>query len=147
VPTKNQVSDENPARNYDSSQDELDAVNHPKEPSSRVKLNHQHKQLLGDVNEGLRLRNRVVNQVSYNCYLSQYDPKKVKQALQDESWVVAMHNKLHQFIKNDVWSLIPRPLDHKIIGTKCIFKNKSNEHGNIVRNKARLVAQGYTQIE
>jgi hypothetical protein len=44
-------------------------------------------------------------------------------------------------------TLVPRPEDHDIIGTKWIFKNKPNEHGTVVRNKARLVAQGYTQIE
>lgn len=38
-------------------------------------------------------------------------------------------------------------MDVNIIGTKWIFKNKSDEHGNIVRNKAKLIAQGYTQIE
>src|SRR3954468_20065899 len=37
--------------------------------------------------------------------------------------------------------------DHNIIGTKWIFKNKQDEYGNIIRNKARLVAQGYSQVE
>jgi hypothetical protein len=58
-----------------------------------------------------------------------------------------MHDELHQFTRNDVWSLVPQPADHNIIGTKWIFKNKSYEHSTVVRNKARLVAQGYTQIE
>jgi hypothetical protein len=58
-----------------------------------------------------------------------------------------MHEELHQFTRNDVWSLIPCPHNHNIIGTKWIFKNKSDEHGTAIRNKARLVAQGYTQIE
>jgi hypothetical protein len=39
-----------------------------------------------------------------------------------------MHEELHQFTWNDVWSLIPRPHDHNIIGTKWIFKNKSDEY-------------------
>jgi hypothetical protein len=34
-----------------------------------------------------------------------------------------------------------------IIGTKCVFKNKQREDGEIVRNKAHLVAQGYSQVE
>ena len=34
-----------------------------------------------------------------------------------------------------------------MIGTKWIFKNKSDEHGIVIRNKSRLVAQGYTQVE
>jgi hypothetical protein len=43
--------------------------------------------------------------------------------------------------------LASRPADHNIIGTKWIFKNKLDKHGTVVRNKAHLVAQGYTQIE
>ena len=34
-----------------------------------------------------------------------------------------------------------------MIGTKWIFKNKSDEYGTVIRNKSRLVAQGYTQVE
>ena len=34
-----------------------------------------------------------------------------------------------------------------MIGTKWIFKNKSDEHGTVIRNKSRLVAQGYTYVE
>jgi hypothetical protein len=58
-----------------------------------------------------------------------------------------MHYELHQFTRNDVWTLVPRLAEQNIIGTKWIFKNKTDEHGTVVRNKARLVAQGYTQIE
>jgi hypothetical protein len=47
-----------------------------------------------------------------------------------------MHDELHQFTRNDVWTLVPHLAEHNIIGTKWIFKNK-----------ARLVAQGYTQID
>jgi hypothetical protein len=46
----------------------------------------------------------------------------------------------YEFARNDVWTLVPRPVDHDIIGTKWIFKNKLDEHGIVVRNKARLVA-------
>ena len=58
-----------------------------------------------------------------------------------------MHEELCQFVHNDVWTLVPRPNNVNVIGTKWIFKNKSDEFGTITRNKARLVAQGYTQIE
>jgi hypothetical protein len=34
-----------------------------------------------------------------------------------------------------------------IIGTKWVFRNKQDEFGIVIRNKARLVAQGYTQVE
>ncbi|KAK0574914.1 hypothetical protein LWI29_030861 [Acer saccharum] len=58
-----------------------------------------------------------------------------------------MQEELNQFERNEVWTLVPRPKTTNVIGTKWIFRNKSDEDGNIVRNKARLVAQGYSQIE
>src|ERR1044072_4960944 len=58
-----------------------------------------------------------------------------------------MQDELSQFTRNEVWNLVPRPEGINVIGTKWIFKNKSDESGTVTRNKARLVAQGYTQIE
>ena len=58
-----------------------------------------------------------------------------------------MHEELHQFVWNDVWELVLRLKGVNVIRTKWIFKNKSDEHGTIIRNKSRLVAQGYTQVE
>jgi hypothetical protein len=99
----------------------------PADPPKRswVKHNHPPQQLLGTIDEGRRLRSRVIqpnsevaNQVSYNCYLAQTEPKKVDEALQDEGWVSTMHDELHQFTRNDVWTLVPRPAEQNIIGTK-----------------------------
>ena len=53
-----------------------------------------------------------------------------------------MHEELEQFFRNNVQTLIPRPKNINIIGIKWIFKNKSDEFDNIIRNKDRLVAQG-----
>ena len=69
-----------------------------KGPSSRVKLNHPPEVIVGNINE-LTLRKRIVdkcvaNFVSYSYYLSQVKPTKVKEALQDENWVEAMHDEL-----------------------------------------------------
>ena len=47
-----------------------------------------------------------------------------------------------------MWALVEKPdNNHNIIGTKWVFPNKQDEDGHVVRNKARLVAQGYTQVE
>ena len=43
--------------------------------------------------------------------------------------------------------MVPRPKGVHIIGTKWIFRNKIDEEGNVICNKARLVAQGYSQME
>ena len=69
-----------------------------KGPSSRIKLNHPLEVIVGKMNE-LTLRKRtiykcVANFVSYSCYLSQVEPMKAEKALQDESWVEAMHDEL-----------------------------------------------------
>ena len=58
-----------------------------------------------------------------------------------------MQEELNQFKKNEVWHLVPRPIDHPVIGTKWVFRNKNDEPGVIMRNKARLVAQDYSQEE
>ena len=58
-----------------------------------------------------------------------------------------MLDELLQFQRNDVWTLVPRPEGKHIIGTKSIFHNKTNEEGNVICNKAHLVAQGYSQEE
>ena len=89
----------------------------------------------------------VANFVSYSCYLSQVEPIKVEEALQDERWVEAMHDELLQFQRNDVWTLVPRLEGEHIIDTKWIFHNKIDKEGNVIRNKVRLVAQGYFQME
>ena len=89
----------------------------------------------------------VANFVSYSCYLLQVEPTKVKAALQDENWVKAMNDELLLFQRNDVWTLVPRPEGEHIIGTKWIFRNKIDEEGNVIHSKARLMAQGYSQME
>ncbi|XP_070005533.1 uncharacterized mitochondrial protein AtMg00820-like [Nicotiana sylvestris] len=60
---------------------------------------------------------------------------------------MSMQEELHQFERNKVWHLVPRPSDRTIIGTRWLFRNKLDEHGNPTRNKARLVVQGYNQEE
>ena len=87
--------------------------------SSRIKLNHHPEVIVGNMNE-LTLRKRIVdkyvaNFMSYFGYLSQVEPTKVEEALQDESWVGAMHDELLQFQRNNVWTLVPKPeSEHKV---------------------------------
>lgn len=85
--------------------------------------------------------------VRYVCFLYHKEPKNISKALLDEFWVLAMHDELDMFVRNDVWELVPRPHSVNVVGTKWIFKNKTDTQGLVVRNKACLMAQGYTQIE
>ncbi|GJU90310.1 putative ribonuclease H-like domain-containing protein [Tanacetum coccineum] len=75
------------------------------------------------------------------------EPKTISQALQDESWVEAMQEELLQFKLQKVWVLVDLPYGKKVIGTEWVFRNKRDERSIVVKNKARLVAEGFRQEE
>ena len=92
-----------------------------KKPSSRVIKNHSNSNIIGSLDEGLRLRKGNIlwaNHVTYHCYLVQFELKKVEETLQDENWVELMHEELNQFVRNDVWELVPRLENVHVIDTK-----------------------------
>ncbi|GJX31246.1 ribonuclease H-like domain-containing protein [Tanacetum coccineum] len=139
-------------------------------PTSRIHSIHPTTQILGDPKLAVQTRSKVHKSsgahafVSYiqkqrrnnhkdfqhclfACFLSQIEPKKISEALEDESWVDAMQEELLQFKIQEVWILVDLPYRKKAIGTKWVYRNKKDERGVVVRNKARLVAQGYRQEE
>ena len=61
--------------------------------------------------------------------------------------MIAMQEELNQFERSEVWELVPRPSNQNVIGTRWVFRNKIDENDIIVRNKPRLVAQGFNQEE
>ncbi|GJR58382.1 putative ribonuclease H-like domain-containing protein [Tanacetum coccineum] len=75
------------------------------------------------------------------------EPKKIFEALKDDSWVGKLAEELLQFRLQQVWILVDLPHGAKVIGTKWVYRNKRDERGVVVRNKARLVAQGHRQEE
>ena len=52
-----------------------------KGPSSRVRLNHPTTNILGSLNDNMRLRSKALSVIMHSCYLSQFEPKKVDEAL------------------------------------------------------------------
>nr|GEX22906.1 hypothetical protein [Tanacetum cinerariifolium] len=101
-------------------------------PTNRIHKDHPKSQIIGPLDTLIQTRNKskeveeqsfiaIIHQKTdpallqfclFSCFLSQVEPKKISDALQDPSWVL---------------------------------KNKKDERGIVIRNKARLVAQGYTQ--
>ncbi|GJR63735.1 putative ribonuclease H-like domain-containing protein [Tanacetum coccineum] len=120
-------------------------------PTTKIDKDHPKDQIIGDLNLAIQTRRMTkifdehvmvcyinkqkrTNHKDYQnclfaCFLSQKEPKKVIKALEDPSWVEAMQDELLQF------------------KLQKVFRNKKDERGIIVRNKARLVTQGYTQEE
>ncbi|GJS99305.1 putative ribonuclease H-like domain-containing protein [Tanacetum coccineum] len=83
----------------------------------------------------------------FACFLSQEEPKKVIHVLKDPSWIEAIQDELLQFKLQKVWTLVDLPDGKRAIETKWVYRKKKDERGIVIKNKARLVAQGYTQEE
>ncbi|GJR78294.1 putative ribonuclease H-like domain-containing protein [Tanacetum coccineum] len=83
---------------------------------------------------------------SWRSILKSSNKRQVKQGskgenapcIEDESWVDAMQEELLQFKIQDVWILVDLPYGKKAIGTKWVYRNKRDERGIVVRNKARM---------
>ncbi|GJY03658.1 putative ribonuclease H-like domain-containing protein [Tanacetum coccineum] len=136
-------------------------------PNTRIHKDHPIKNVIGDVKSSVQTR-RTTNPTSeqgflsavyeekshdtmntclYACFLTQIEPTSIAKALSDSSWVEAMQEELLQFKLQQVWILVDLPKGKKAIGKKWVFKNKKDKREIVVRNKARLVAQGYRQEE
>ncbi|KAK1694181.1 hypothetical protein QYE76_010878 [Lolium multiflorum] len=99
-------------------------------------------QVLGSISKGVVTRRHhalLITYCQHHAFVSSFEPLKVHEALVDPDWVIAMQEELECFTRNEVWSLVERPKDHRInvIGTKWVFKNKQDENGIVIRNKAR----------
>ena len=95
----------------------------------------------------MQTRSATQNECLFHKFLSQEEPKKVEDALKDSDWVTEMQEELNEFERNKVWQLVPRPKNRPVVGTKWVFRNKTDADGIVIRNKARLVAKGYSQQE
>ncbi|GJR44852.1 hypothetical protein Tco_1312955 [Tanacetum coccineum] len=79
--------------------------------------NHSLDQVIGNLNQRT-LRYLAQDHSNFFCFISTIEPKNVNEALKDESWVVAMQEKLNQFVANNVWDLVPLRMSQSVIGTK-----------------------------
>ncbi|GJU73629.1 putative ribonuclease H-like domain-containing protein [Tanacetum coccineum] len=133
-------------------------------PTTRIHKDHPLDQVIGDLQSATQTRKMSKNLEEHGfvstiqqrtnhkdlqnclfaCFLSQEEPKKVIHALKDPSWIEAMQEELLQFKLQEVWTLVDLPNGKRAIGSKWVFKNKKDERGIMIRNKERLVSQGYT---
>nr|GEV91793.1 putative ribonuclease H-like domain-containing protein [Tanacetum cinerariifolium] len=136
-------------------------------PTLRIHKDHPKSQIIGPVDTPIQTRNKskevgeqsfiatthqktdpaLLQFCLFSCFLSQVGPKKISGALQNASWVEAMQEELLQFKIQNVWTLVDCPKGVRPIGIKWVLKNKKDERGIVIRNKARLVAQGHIQEE
>jgi hypothetical protein len=116
---------------------------------SHIQKAHPHQQIIDNLNERVIRSSRSCH-ISYftnTLFITLFEPRDVGHALSDLSWVNAMHEELENFERNQVWTLLEPPLDVNVIETKWVLKNKQGGDGEVVRSKAHLVAQGFSQVE
>ncbi|GJS83018.1 putative ribonuclease H-like domain-containing protein [Tanacetum coccineum] len=105
----------------------------PSTPNTRIHKDHSLDHVIGDVQFVVRTRR----------YDKDYNGNKGLLS----RWIEAMQEELLQFKLQQVWTLVDLPHGKRAVGTKWVYRNKKDERGIVIRNKARLVAQGYTQEE
>ena len=134
--------------------EEIAGSNQSRQPAHpRIANEVQIEKIINDIEAPGPLTRSKASHLSNFCahfaFISITEPTKVDEAFMESEWIQAMQDELHQLELNNVWELVkrPDPRKHNIIGTKWIYHNKQDENGLVVRNKARLVAQGYTQVE
>ncbi|GJU90187.1 putative ribonuclease H-like domain-containing protein, partial [Tanacetum coccineum] len=97
-------------------------INSATQTRRMTKISKEHA-LVNYINKQRRTNHKDYQNYLFACFLSQIEPKK------------------------KVWTLVDLPNGKRAIGTKWVFRNKKDDRGIVVRNKARLVAQSYTQEE
>ncbi|GKB02216.1 putative ribonuclease H-like domain-containing protein [Tanacetum coccineum] len=125
-------------------------------PTTRVHKDHLVEQIIRDLNSAPQTRRMKKNLEEHGlfslvqqrtnhkdfqnclfaCFLSQEEPKKVIHALKDLSWIEAMRDELLQFKLQKVWTLVDLPNGKRAIGTKWVYRNKKDERGIMIKNKA-----------
>ncbi|GKB25599.1 integrase, catalytic region, zinc finger, CCHC-type containing protein [Tanacetum coccineum] len=81
----------------------------------------------------------------FDAFLTSIEPKNFKQAMTEPSWIDAMQEEIHEFQRLEVSELVPCLDKVLLIKLKWIYKVKTDEFGWVLKNKARLVAQGLRQ--
>ncbi|GJV08163.1 putative ribonuclease H-like domain-containing protein [Tanacetum coccineum] len=101
-------------------------------PTTRIHTGHPVKQIIGDTHSAPQTK-RMTKSVTEHWYgLFQVQLRINKKRFHELSICL---------------TLVDLPYGKRAIGTKWIYRNKKDERGIVVRNKARLVVQGYTQEE
>ncbi|GJX42863.1 integrase, catalytic region, zinc finger, CCHC-type containing protein [Tanacetum coccineum] len=111
---------------------------------------HPLANVIGDPSRSVSMRKQLQTDAMwcfFDAFLTSVEPKNFKQSMTEPSWIDAMQEEIHEFGRLQVWELVPCPDKVLLIKLKWIYKVKTDEFGGVLKNKARLVAQGFRQEE
>ena len=85
--------------------------------------------------------------IEHHSFVSCIEPTSVEEALKDPDWVNAMHEKLNNFTRNQVWTLEEQPQDARVIEIKWVFHNKQDDQGVVVSKKQYYLQKGSLKLK
>ncbi|GJV01704.1 uncharacterized mitochondrial protein-like protein [Tanacetum coccineum] len=111
--------------------------------TSRVHKDHPVEQIIGDLNSAPQTRRMTKNLEEHGLFSSNQQRTNHKDFHQLLVYLLFITRRTQK----EFWTLVELPNGKRAIGIKWVYKNKKDERGIMIKNKARLVAQGYTQEE
>ncbi|GJT38014.1 retrovirus-related pol polyprotein from transposon TNT 1-94 [Tanacetum coccineum] len=118
--------------------------NYPPDHIRRWTKDHPLDNIVGNPSRPVSTRKQLASDALWCCFhteLSKVEPKNFKMAVIEDCWFQAMQDEIHEFDRLEVWELVPRPIYVMVIALKWIYKVKLDEYGDVLKNKARLVAK------
>ncbi|GJV62744.1 retrovirus-related pol polyprotein from transposon TNT 1-94, partial [Tanacetum coccineum] len=122
----------------------------PFELIGRWTKDHPIANVIGDPSRSVSTRKQLKTDAMwcyFDAFLTSVEPKNFKQAMTEPSWIDAMQEEIHEFERLQVWELVSCLDKVMLIKLKWIYKVKTDEFGGVLKNKARLVSQGFRQEE
>ncbi|GKA65252.1 hypothetical protein Tco_0764959 [Tanacetum coccineum] len=111
---------------------------------------HPISNIIGDPSRSVSTRKQLETNAMwcyFDAFLTLVEPKNFKQAMAEQFWIDAMQEKIHEFERLQVWELVPCLDKVMLIKLKWIYNVKTDEFSGVLKNKARLVAQGFKKEE
>ncbi|GJT47722.1 putative ribonuclease H-like domain-containing protein [Tanacetum coccineum] len=150
-PSVNPVTGE-PGSTQSSSGDvsivEPNQANQPPAHLRKWSKDHTLDNIVGNPSHPVSIGKQLASDALWCCYhteLSKVEPKNFKMAVIEDCWFQAMQDEIHEFDRLEVWELVPRPVYVMVIALKWIYKVKLDEYGDVLKNKARLVAKAQSR--
>ncbi|GKB97497.1 retrovirus-related pol polyprotein from transposon TNT 1-94 [Tanacetum coccineum] len=151
-PVSTSIDQDAPSTNSTSqgSSSNVRQIHTPFEHLGRWTKDHPIANVIGDPSRSVSTRKQLETDAMwcyFDAFLTSVEPKNFKQAMTEPSWIDAMQEEIHEFERLEVWELVSCPDKVFLIKLKWIYKVKTDESGGVLKNKARLVAQGFRQEE
>nr|GEW77351.1 integrase, catalytic region, zinc finger, CCHC-type, peptidase aspartic, catalytic [Tanacetum cinerariifolium] len=128
----------------------MHTFNQPQDFEYRWTKDHPLTQVHGNPSKPVQTRRQLATDLKICMFaltVSVVEPKTIKEAMADSTWIEAMQEEIHQLDRLQVWELIGKPFGKNVIKLKWLWKNKKDGDQTVIRNKARLVANSYAQEE